>query len=28
VGKIFQPGTNTHEISDYITKWVEEHRDF
>ncbi len=28
VGKIFQPGTNTHEIADYITKWVEEHRDF
>ncbi len=28
VGKIFQPGTNTHEIADYIVKWVEEHRDF
>lgn len=28
VGKLFQPGTNTHEIADYITKWVEENRDF
>jgi methylmalonyl-CoA mutase C-terminal domain/subunit len=28
VGKLFQPGTNTHEIADYITKWVEEHRSF
>ena len=28
VGKLFQPGTNTHEIADYIVKWVEENRDF
>ena len=28
VGKLFQPGTNTHDIADYITKWVEENRDF
>jgi methylmalonyl-CoA mutase C-terminal domain/subunit len=28
VGKLFQPGTNTHDIADYITKWVEEHRSF
>jgi methylmalonyl-CoA mutase C-terminal domain/subunit len=28
VGKLFQPGTNTHEIADYIVTWVEEHRDF
>jgi methylmalonyl-CoA mutase C-terminal domain/subunit len=28
VGKLFQPGTNTHDIAAYITKWVEEHRSF
>lgn len=28
VGKLFAPGTPTAEISDYITGWVSEHRDF
>lgn len=28
VGKLFAPGTNTHEIADYITGWVKENRDF
>ena len=28
VGKLFHPGTNTHEIADYISDWVKEHRDF
>jgi methylmalonyl-CoA mutase C-terminal domain/subunit len=28
VGKLFPPGTNTHEIAGYITGWVKEHRDF
>ena len=28
VGKLFAPGTPTSEISDYITGWVEKHRDF
>lgn len=28
VGKLFPPGTPTSEISDYITAWVEEHRNF
>jgi methylmalonyl-CoA mutase, C-terminal domain len=28
VGKLFAPGTNTHEIADYITGWVKENRSF
>jgi methylmalonyl-CoA mutase C-terminal domain/subunit len=28
VGKLFAPGANTQEIADYITHWVEEHREF
>ena len=28
VGKLFPPGTPTSAISDYITAWVNEHRDF
>jgi methylmalonyl-CoA mutase, C-terminal domain len=28
VGKLFAPGTPTSEISDYITTWVKEHRNF
>jgi methylmalonyl-CoA mutase, C-terminal domain len=28
VGKLFPPGTNTHEIADYINHWVEKHRNF
>ena len=28
VGKLFHPGTNTHEIADYISNWVKEHRSF
>ncbi len=28
VGRLFHPGTNTHEIADYITGWVKEHRSF
>ncbi len=28
VGKLFPPGTPTTEISEYIKKWVEEHRSF
>ena len=28
VGRRFHPGTNTHEIADYITGWVKEHRNF
>lgn len=28
VGRLFPPGTSTGEISDYIRKWVEEHRSF
>jgi methylmalonyl-CoA mutase, C-terminal domain len=28
VGKLFMPGTNTHEIADYIKSWVKEHRSF
>lgn len=28
VGKLFHPGTNTHEIADYINNWVKEHRNF
>lgn len=28
VGKLFAPGTPTHNIADYITQWVKEHRSF
>lgn len=28
VGTLFHPGTNTHEIADYIGGWVKEHRNF
>ena len=28
VGKLFAPGTSTHEIADYIRNWVIEHRNF
>ena len=28
VGKLFHPGTNTHEIADYIREWVSKNRDF
>lgn len=28
VGKLFAPGTPTAEISDYITTWVQQHRNF
>ena len=28
VGRLFAPGTPTSEISDYITTWVKEHRNF
>lgn len=28
VGKLFQPGTTTTEISDYIKNWVQIHRNF
>jgi methylmalonyl-CoA mutase C-terminal domain/subunit len=28
VGKLFHPGTNTHEIADYIRNWVKENRSF
>lgn len=28
VGKLFAPGTNTHEIADYISNWVKENREF
>ncbi|MGF2413744.1 cobalamin B12-binding domain-containing protein [Ferruginibacter sp.] len=28
VGKLFAPGTNTHEIADYIKEWVKKHRSF
>jgi methylmalonyl-CoA mutase, C-terminal domain len=28
VGKLFAPGTDTKEIIDYITNWVQEHRNF
>ena len=28
VGKLFAPGTNTHEIADYIKEWVKENRNF
>lgn len=26
VGKLFAPGTNTHDIADYIRSWVKEHQ--
>lgn len=26
VGKLFAPGTNTHDIADYIKSWVKEHQ--
>ena len=28
VGRLFHPGTNTHEIAGYIEEWVKEHRSF
>jgi methylmalonyl-CoA mutase C-terminal domain/subunit len=28
VGKLFPPGTPTHDIVEYITDWVTKHRDF
>jgi methylmalonyl-CoA mutase C-terminal domain/subunit len=28
VGKLFPPGTPTHDIVEYITEWVTKHRDF
>ena len=28
VGKLFAPGTNTHDIADYITNWVHTNRNF
>jgi methylmalonyl-CoA mutase C-terminal domain/subunit len=28
VGKLFPPGTNTHEIAEYIIEWVKLHRSF
>jgi methylmalonyl-CoA mutase C-terminal domain/subunit len=28
VGKLFAPGTSTHEIADYITAWVQANRNF
>jgi methylmalonyl-CoA mutase C-terminal domain/subunit len=28
VGKLFSPGTSTHEIAIYITDWVKKHRNF
>jgi methylmalonyl-CoA mutase C-terminal domain/subunit len=28
VGRLFQPGTDTHEIADYIADWVKKHRSF
>jgi methylmalonyl-CoA mutase C-terminal domain/subunit len=28
VGKLFHPGTHTHEIASYISDWVKEHRNF
>lgn len=28
VGKLFAPGTSTHDIAGYITSWVKEHRSF
>jgi methylmalonyl-CoA mutase C-terminal domain/subunit len=28
VGKLFPPGTNTHDIADYIKDWVSKNRNF
>jgi methylmalonyl-CoA mutase C-terminal domain/subunit len=28
VGRLFAPGTSTHDIASYITDWVKEHRSF
>lgn len=28
VGRLFAPGTSTHDIASYITNWVKEHRSF
>lgn len=28
VGRLFPPGTNTHDIAGYITEWVKTNRDF
>jgi len=28
VGKLFAPATTTHEIAEYITNWVKQHRSF
>jgi methylmalonyl-CoA mutase C-terminal domain/subunit len=28
IGKLFTPGTHTHEIADFIKTWVKEHRTF
>ena len=28
IGKLFTPGTHTHEIADFIKSWVKEHRTF
>jgi methylmalonyl-CoA mutase, C-terminal domain len=28
VGKLFAPGTSTHDIAGYITDWVKQHRSF
>lgn len=28
VGKLFAPGTSTHDIAGYIINWVKEHREF
>lgn len=28
VGRLFAPGTSTHDIASYITGWVKEHRSF
>ncbi|AXY77333.1 cobalamin B12-binding domain-containing protein [Paraflavitalea soli] len=28
VGKLFAPGTSTHDIASYITTWVKDHRNF
>ena len=28
IGKLFMPGTNTHEIADYIKEWVKKNRSF
>jgi methylmalonyl-CoA mutase, C-terminal domain len=28
IGKLFPPGTPTHDIAEYITDWVKKHRDY